>query len=70
MGEACKDTLWVNFDRSIKIEFHGSTTSSDAGLLAYRDLDDTFEVTVMADDVLSDLRTGSNIRHRVTSLLC
>ena len=29
MGEARKDALRVEFDRSIKIEFHGSTVSSD-----------------------------------------
>jgi len=39
MGEARKDAFRVEFDRSIKFEFHGSTISSDGGLLAYRELD-------------------------------
>ncbi len=35
MGEACKDALRVNFDRKLKLEFHGVKVTSDAGLLAY-----------------------------------
>ena len=34
MDEARKDPLQVTFDRSVKLEFHGSTISSDGGLLA------------------------------------
>jgi hypothetical protein len=40
MGEASKDALRVGFDGSIKLEFHGSTVTSDAGLLPYRELDE------------------------------
>jgi len=69
MGEARKDAFQVDFDRSVKLEFHGSTISSDGGLLAYRELDEAFALTVMADDVLTELRTGSNIQHRLTALL-
>ncbi len=32
MGEARKTPLRVNFDRRLKLEFHGSDISSDAGL--------------------------------------
>ena len=59
----------VDFDRSVKLEFHGSTISSDGGLLAYRELDEAFALTAMAEDVLTDLRTGSNIQHSLTGLL-
>ncbi len=69
MGEARKDALRVDFDRSVKLEFHGSTISSDGGLLAYRELDEAFALTAMADDVLTDLRTGSNVQHSLTALL-
>ena len=40
MGEARKDALRLNFDRKLKLEFHETKVSSDAGLLAYRKLDE------------------------------
>ena len=38
MGECRKDALHVDFDRTLKLEFHGSRVTSDAGLLTYREL--------------------------------
>ncbi len=35
MGERKKDALRVNFDRKLKLEFHGVKVTSDAGLLAF-----------------------------------
>ena len=60
-----KDALRVNFDRKLKLEFHGVKVTSDAGLLAYREIDDAFGLTEMAACELSDNRTGKNTQHRI-----
>jgi hypothetical protein len=55
--------LRVDFDRRLKLEFQGATVTSDAGLLAFRELDDALGLTDLAPDVLTDPRTGRNGRH-------
>ena len=36
MGEAGKDALRVDFDRAVKLAFHGARASSDVVLFPYR----------------------------------
>jgi hypothetical protein len=69
MGEARREALRVSFDREVKLEFHGTTVTSDAGLIAYRELDETLGLTAMADEVLRDSRRGKNAQHELTGLL-
>ncbi len=63
MGEAKPGPLRVDFDRRLKLEFHGSKITSDAGLLAYRELDHALELTGMAGSILTEARRGKNTRH-------
>jgi len=69
MGEADQKALRVDFDRAIKLRFHGARVSSDAGLFPYRDLDEAAGLTESGAANLFDFRTGSNIRHGMTALL-
>ncbi len=68
-GESADGLLRLDFDRRVKLEFHGSRITSDAGLLAYRELDDALGLSAMAGDMLADTRTGKNSRHALVGLL-
>ena len=57
-GESDNHPLRPCFDRRLKLEFHGSRVTCDAGLLAYRELDDALGLTALAGEVLAESRTG------------
>ena len=67
-GEAQTGPLRLQFDRSVKLAFHGTSISSDGGLLLYRELDDALGLTDMAAAMLADPRCGRNGRHRLVGL--
>ncbi len=69
MGDAKNDDLRVSFDRRLKLKFLGSQITTDAGLLAYRELDETLGLTEMAPVALEDRRLGSNKQHGLLPLL-
>ena len=69
MGEARKDALRLDFDHTLKLEFHGTKVTSDAGLLAYRELDEALPLTKVGADLLTDSRLGSNKQHLLVPLL-
>jgi hypothetical protein len=68
-GESESDVVRFDFDRRLMLQFRGSAVTSDAGLLAYRELDDALGLTAMAIERLADARTGKSGRHALVGLL-
>ena len=69
MGDGEKAPLRLQFNPKVRLEFHGSTITSDAGLLAFRELDHALDLTGIGSDYLQDYRTGRNIQHHLVPLL-
>ena len=69
MGERRKQPLRVHFDRQVKLEFHGATISSDAGLFLYRELDEALGLTAVLNDLIVETRTGRNLQDSLSALL-
>ena len=65
MGDGDKTHLKLNFNPKVRLDFRGATITSDAGLLACRELDQALNLTDSADDFLKESRTGKNIRHKL-----
>src|SRR2546428_4086403 len=67
-GESKDEALKLDFDRRVMLQFRGSVVTSDAGLLAYRELDGALGLSAMAGEMLADARTGKNGRHALVGL--
>jgi hypothetical protein len=61
--------LRLDFDGRLKLAFHGTKVTSDAGLLAYRELDEALGLISMIYSELRDIRTGKNTQHGLAALL-
>ena len=69
MGEKTQEVLKLQFDRRLRLEFHGAKITSDAGLLACRELDEALRLTEAAPTYLRETRGGRNVQHELVPLL-
>jgi hypothetical protein len=69
MGDCRNEPLRPQFDRRLRLRFHAATVTSDAGLIAYRELDDALDLTRTAASQLQATRTGQNTQHSLTARL-
>jgi hypothetical protein len=69
MGERTTEALRVHFDTRVRLEFYGATLTSDAGLLACRELDDALGLTQAATRHLEECRSGRHVQYPLVSRL-
>src|SRR5262245_61094199 len=67
MGDAKSGPVrW--FNPQLRVEFHGATVTSDAGLLLARELDERLGFSTLIERHLSDPRTGRNSQFSLPDL--
>ncbi|MFC1847815.1 transposase [Chloroflexota bacterium] len=69
MGENVNETLKLQFDRRLRLEFHGAKITSDAGPLACRELNRVLRLMEMAPIYLQETRGGRNVQHELVPQL-
>src|SRR4030066_396984 len=69
MGETDQGALKLRYDGRLRVEFHGSVITSDAGLIACRELDGALRWTEIVTSYLRETRGGRNVQHDLVALL-
>ncbi len=69
MGEKAREAVKLQFDKRLRLEFHGARITSDTELLACRELDGALGLTEMAPTYLRETRGGRNVQHELAPLL-
>src|SRR5215472_2085713 len=68
MGDAKSGPVRLWFNPQLRVEFHGATVTSDAGLLLARELDGRLGVSTLIERHLADPRTGRNYQFSLPDL--
>src|SRR5215470_16632724 len=68
MGGAKPGLVRLWFNPQLRVEFHGATVTSDAGLLLPRELDERLGLSTLIERHLADPRTGRNYRFSLPDL--
>jgi len=74
MGEGRNGGLRAHLDARVpwpgrRLEFQGAKVTSDAGLLAVREMDEALGLSQLAESMLGETRTGRNVQHELVALL-
>jgi Transposase DDE domain group 1 len=69
MGERTREALRGQCDTRVRLEFHGATRTSDAGLLACRELDDALGLTQATTRYREERRSGRHVQDPLVSRL-
>ena len=68
MGDAKAGPIRLSFNPQLRVEFHGATVTSDAGLLLPRELDERLGLSALIERHLIDPRTGRNYQFPLPDL--
>lgn len=60
MGDAKAGPVRLSYNPQLRVELHGATVTSDAGLLLPRELDERLGLSTLIERHLTDPRTGRN----------
>src|SRR5262245_59322624 len=68
VGDAESGPIRLSFNLQLRVEFHGATVTSDAGLLLPRELDERLDLSALIERHLGDPRTGRNCQFPLADL--
>lgn len=68
MGEGQQERLSMGLGAPVRLESVGGRTSSDAGLLAHREMDERLGLTEMAHGFLTEQRVARSVQHQLVPL--
>ena len=64
-GEAEKEVIRPDFNRSVQLDFRGTKITSDTGVLMLREVDERFDIIDPMEDDIDDSRFPFHTRHSI-----